>query len=141
MKLSYLFIAHDLAVVKHVSDRIAIMYLGQVVEMGGAEAVYREPRHPYTRALISAVPVPDPRRRAQREVLIGDVPSPIDPPPGCPFSTRCPHVQAVCRTEKPVLAARAGEDRVVACHFELAPGAGARPLALPALPAREAIAR
>jgi peptide/nickel transport system ATP-binding protein len=138
MKLSYLFIAHDLAVVKHVSDRIAIMYLGQVVEMGGAEAVYREPRHPYTRALISAVPVPDPRRRAQREVLIGDVPSPIDPPPGCPFSTRCPHVQPVCRTEKPVLAARAGEDRVVACHFELAPGAGVRPIALPM---RAAIAR
>jgi peptide/nickel transport system ATP-binding protein len=122
MRLSYLFIAHDLAVVKHVSDRIAIMYLGQIMELGGAEEIYRDPRHPYTRALISAIPVPDPRRRREREVLVGDVPSPIHPPPGCPFNTRCPYVQDVCRTDKPALrnVADAGQpERLVACHFDL----------------------
>ncbi|RFC45369.1 MAG: peptide/nickel transport system ATP-binding/oligopeptide transport system ATP-binding, partial [Verrucomicrobia bacterium] len=85
MHLSYVFIAHNLAVVKHVSDRIAIMYLGRIVELADAETIYRAPRHPYTRALISAIPVPDPARRQQRIVLQGDVPSPIHPPPGCPF--------------------------------------------------------
>jgi peptide/nickel transport system ATP-binding protein len=122
MKLSYLFIAHDLAVVKHISDRIAIMYLGQIMELGDADGVYRNAQHPYTRALISAIPVPDPRRRRDRIVLTGDVPSPIHPPPGCPFSTRCPHVQDICRTEKPLLrnVARPGEpERLVACHFDL----------------------
>jgi oligopeptide/dipeptide ABC transporter ATP-binding protein len=124
MRLSYLFIAHDLAVVKHISDRIAIMYLGQIMEMGGAEELYRDPRHPYTRALISAIPVPDPRRRREHEPLRGDVPSPISPPPGCPFNTRCPYVQEACRTDKPALrdVAAAGEPtRLVACHFDLPP--------------------
>ena len=122
LKLSYLFIAHDLAVVKHVSDRIAIMYLGHVVETGDAEEVYRQPRHPYTRALISAIPRPEPRRQRYRQVLSGEVPSPIDPPPGCPFQTRCPHVQAICREQMPPLREVAGSGReahAVACHFDL----------------------
>jgi oligopeptide/dipeptide ABC transporter ATP-binding protein len=122
LKLSYLFIAHDLAVVKHVSDRIAIMYLGHVVESGDAEEVYRQPRHPYTQALISAIPQPVPRRQRYRQVLSGEVPSPIDPPPGCPFQTRCPHVQSVCREQMPALREVAGSGRAahaVACHFDL----------------------
>jgi oligopeptide/dipeptide ABC transporter ATP-binding protein len=101
--LTYLFIAHNLAVVKHVSDRIAVMYLGRIVELTHAEDIYRQPRHPYTRALISAIPEPDPRRTQDRIVLKGDVPSPIHPPPGCPFHTRCPYVQDRCRSEVPVL--------------------------------------
>ena len=120
--LSYLFIAHDLAVVKHVSDRIAIMYLGHVVETGDGEEVHRQPRHPYTRALISAIPQPVPRRASQRQVLQGEVPSPINPPPGCPFQTRCPHVQDVCREQRPPLREVAGSGRAahaVACHFDL----------------------
>jgi peptide/nickel transport system ATP-binding protein len=124
MKLSYLFIAHDLAVVKHISDRIAIMYLGQIMELGDAEEIYRDPRHPYTRALISAIPVPDPRKRREHEVLVGDVPSPMSPPLGCPFSTRCPYVQDVCTSDKPPLrdVSAAGEsERLVACHFDLPP--------------------
>ena len=88
--LSYLFISHDLAVVKHISDRIAIMYLGKLVEMGDSAMVYENPRHPYTKALISAIPVPDPTHVPERQVLEGDVPSPIDPPPGCAFAPRCP---------------------------------------------------
>ena len=122
LKLSYLFIAHDLAVVKHVSDRIAIMYLGHVVESGDGEEVYRHPRHPYTRALISAIPQPVPRRQRYRQVLSGEVPSPIDPPPGCPFQTRCPHVQPVCREQLPALREVGGVGpaaHAVACHFDL----------------------
>jgi peptide/nickel transport system ATP-binding protein len=122
LRLSYLFIAHDLAVVKHVSDRIAIMYLGHVVESGDGEEVHHQPRHPYTRALISAIPQPVPRRRSYRQILSGEVPSPIDPPPGCPFQTRCPHVQAVCREQMPPLREVAGSGReahAVACHFDL----------------------
>jgi len=120
--LSYLFIAHDLAVVKHVSDRIAIMYLGHVVETGDGEEVHRHPRHPYTRALISAIPQPVPGRARHRQVLTGEVPSPIHPPPGCPFQTRCPHAQPVCREQKPTLREIAGSGReahAVACHFDL----------------------
>ncbi len=123
MGLSYLFIAHDLAVVKHISDRIAIMYLGQLMETGGADEIYEDPKHPYTRALIAAIPEPDPSRRGQPKVVLeGDVPSPIDPPPGCVFHTRCPHVEDRCRTEKPVLRdliASDGGSRQVACHFDL----------------------
>ena len=88
--LSYLFISHDLAVVKHISDRIAIMYLGKLVEVGDSESIYRNPRHPYTKALISAIPVPDPTHVPDRQILEGDVPSPINPPPGCAFAPRCP---------------------------------------------------
>lgn len=120
-KLSYLFIAHDLAVVKHISDRIAVMYLGRVVEVADADAIYRSPHHPYTQALISAIPVPDPVRKRDRIVLTGDVPSPINPPSGCPFHTRCPHVQDICRTEVPVLRTLASNEpspHSVSCHFD-----------------------
>jgi oligopeptide/dipeptide ABC transporter ATP-binding protein len=121
-KLSYLFIAHDLAVVKHISDRIAVMYLGRVVEIAGADTVYHDPRHPYTRALISAIPEPNPTRERERIILSGDVPSPINPPDGCPFHTRCPHVRDICRTKVPGLrnVAADGEDvHSVSCHFDL----------------------
>src|SRR5690554_596721 len=117
LKLSYLFIAHDLAVVKHISDRIAIMYLGKIVETGPGEAVYRNPQHPYTQSLISAIPVPDPHRRSQRIVLKGDVPSPIDPPPGCSFHTRCFKATEICRQQVPQLLERGADTGVaVACH-------------------------
>ena len=123
MGLSYLFIAHDLAVVKHISDRIAIMYLGQIMETGGADEIYEDPRHPYTRALIAAIPEPDPARRHQPKVVLeGEVPSPIHPPSGCVFHTRCGHAEERCRLEKPVLRdliASDGGSRQVACHFDL----------------------
>jgi oligopeptide/dipeptide ABC transporter ATP-binding protein len=123
MGLSYLFIAHDLAVVKHISDRIAIMYLGRLMEVGGADEVHARPRHPYTRALIAAIPEPDPaRRRRDRALLEGDVPSAIDPPSGCVFHTRCPHAEARCRQEVPDLRElinRDGTRHQVACHFDL----------------------
>jgi oligopeptide/dipeptide ABC transporter ATP-binding protein len=101
--LSYLFIAHDLAVVKHVSDRMAIMYLGKFVETGSGEDIYRDAKHPYTSSLISAIPVPDPHREAQRQIISGDVPSPIDPPSGCSFHPRCPRVMDRCKGDSPVL--------------------------------------
>ncbi|TAG32954.1 MAG: ABC transporter ATP-binding protein, partial [Verrucomicrobia bacterium] len=115
------FVAHNLAVVKHVSDRIAIMYLGRIVELAPADEIYRAPRHPYTRALLSAIPQPDPTRRAQRIVLKGDVPSPIDPPQGCPFHPRCPHATERCRTEVPALrpAPAAHGNHTVSCHYDL----------------------
>ena len=122
MGLSFLFIAHDLAVVKHMSDRIATMYLGKIVEFGEADEIYQHAKHPYTRALISAVPVPDPNNKSEKQVLKGDVPSPIDPPPGCPFHTRCPHAQDVCRTDPPSLRNTAPPDspeHLVSCHFDL----------------------
>ena len=120
MGLSYLFIAHNLAVVKHVSDRIAIMYLGRIVEFAEADDIYRDARHPYTRALISAIPEPDPRRVRERIVLSGDVPSPINPPSGCPFHTRCPHATERCRSDAPHLRdAPGGSGHQVACHYDL----------------------
>jgi oligopeptide/dipeptide ABC transporter ATP-binding protein len=102
--IAYLFVAHDLSVVKHVSHRVAVMYVGKIVEIAPTEALFASPRHPYTEALLSAVPVPDPRRRAKRIVLEGDVGDPSDPPPGCPFHPRCRYVADRCRREVPTLA-------------------------------------
>lgn len=119
MNLTYLFIAHDLAVVKHVSDFIAVMYLGRIVEYSDAESLYRNPKHPYTDALISAIPVPDPSIRKIKKLLKGDVPSPINPPVGCRFHTRCPIVIQRCREEEPALAPAPGSmasNHLVACH-------------------------
>jgi oligopeptide/dipeptide ABC transporter ATP-binding protein len=117
-RLSYLFISHDLSVVRHVSDRIAVMYLGRIVEIGDAEQICTRPRHPYTEALLSAVPIPDPRRQRQqtRIVLRGDLPSPANPPPGCRFHTRCPYVMDLCRRVDPLPFAPDAAARV-ACHL------------------------
>ena len=116
--LAYLFIAHDLAVVKHVSDRIAIMYLGRIVEEAPGPSLYAGPKHPYTESLIKAIPIPDPRRKPGRRALTGDVPSPIDPPPGCPFHPRCPKALPRCQAELPVL--RPIATHQAACHLDLA---------------------
>jgi oligopeptide transport system ATP-binding protein len=116
--LTYVFVAHDLSVVRQVSDRIAVMYLGRLVEVGPAERVSTLPVHPYTEALLSAVPVPDPDVGARREriVLRGDVPSPLSPPSGCRFHPRCPHATEICRTEEPPLVPHRGAEHVAACH-------------------------
>ncbi len=115
--LTYLFISHDLTVVKYISDRIAVMYLGRIVELADADAIYESPRHPYTQALLAAVPVPDPRRPRSAETLEGDVPSPSDPPPGCPFQTRCRFAVDLCRREVPTLEVVPGDTQhLVACH-------------------------
>jgi len=116
MGLTYLFIAHDLAVVKHISDHIAVMYLGKIVEYAGADTLYKKARHPYTMALISAIPVPDPKRKSRRQVLAGDVPSPIHPPPGCAFHTRCPYTDERCKAEVPELRPVDGDAALAACH-------------------------
>jgi peptide/nickel transport system ATP-binding protein len=115
MQLALLFIAHDLAVVRHVSDDVAVMYLGSIVEQAPAAEIYTRPAHPYTRALISAIPIPDPRRQRERIVLEGDVPSPINPPSGCRFHTRCPFATDVCRTTAPQWEA-VSPGHSVACH-------------------------
>ncbi len=115
--LSYLFIAHDLSVVEHVSDRVAVMYLGKIVEMGDGESIYENPKHPYTVALLAAVPVPDPKTKREKIVLPGDVPSPVNPPTGCRFHTRCKYAIDVCREEEPRLTDRGG-GHVAACFLE-----------------------
>jgi oligopeptide transport system ATP-binding protein len=113
--LAYVFIAHDLAVVKHIADRVAVMYLGRIVEEAPKEALFAAPRHPYTQALLAAIPIPEPRLRRARVVLQGDLPSPINPPSGCHFRTRCPHARERCATEAPAMEFAGAHG--VACHF------------------------
>ncbi|MBB3593426.1 peptide/nickel transport system ATP-binding protein/oligopeptide transport system ATP-binding protein [Rhizobium sp. BK529] len=115
-KFSYLFIAHDLAVVRHIADRVAVMYLGRIVEIGPKKSVYSMPQHPYTQALLSAAPEPDPDRKASRIVLQGDVPSPSRVPPGCSFHTRCPIAKDICKIERPALR-EVVPNQLSACHF------------------------
>ena len=116
--LTYLFITHDLRVVEYISNRIAVMYLGKIVEIGKSADIYSHPVHPYTEALLSAVPMPDPKRKKKRIILKGDIPSPLNPPSGCRFHTRCIYAQERCRVEEPLLIPRR-DNRLAACHFPL----------------------
>ena len=142
--IAYLFIAHDLAVVKHIASRIAVMYLGRIVEIGDKTALFDRPRHPYTQALLSAIPLPEPGgladNKRERVLLAGDVPSPVNPPTGCHFHTRCPHVRALCAQQAPALEHAAGQ--AVACHFwrEL-PAPALLPAAAAPTPARQRLLR
>jgi oligopeptide/dipeptide ABC transporter ATP-binding protein len=115
-RLSYVFVSHDLAVVEHLSDRVAIMYLGKIVEIAPSRRIYANPLHPYTQALLTAIPLPDPKSEVQRTVLKGDLPNPANPPSGCTFRTRCPLAQKICREEIPALLKR-GEEHYAACHM------------------------
>ena len=118
MRLTYLFIAHDLSMVKHISNRVGIMYLGKLVEISDSEEIYNNPVHPYTKALLSAIPIPDPdiAKSKQRIILEGDIPSPIDPPPGCRFMSRCRYVKEICKEEEPKLK-EVSPGHCVACHL------------------------
>ncbi len=116
--LTYLFITHDLAVAKYISDRIAVMYLGKIVEMGSKKDVFSNPKHPYTLALLSSVPIPNPIYKRERIVLQGEVPSPINPPKGCRFNPRCPYAKEICRNKEPLLE-EISEKHYVACYFPL----------------------
>ena len=115
-KLTYLFIAHDLSVVKHISDRVGVMYLGRMVELAPKDDIYEDPLHPYTKALLSAVPVPDPDAVSERVILEGDVPSPSNPPSGCTFHTRCPDCMDICKTDRPAFK-EVKDNHFVACHL------------------------
>ena len=117
--LTYLFVSHDLSVVRHVADRIAVMYLGKIVELSDRDELYAAPKHPYTQALLSAVPIPDPKieKHRQRIILSGDLPSPINIPTGCRFHTRCPMAQQICREVEPPFEAKEGHEHYAACHF------------------------
>jgi len=114
--LTYLFISHDLGIIEHVCDRVAVMYLGRIVEMADVEQLYLRPRHPYTEALMNAVPVPDPNRHRRRQVLAGEIPSPINPPAGCHFHPRCPYARDICRQDYPPLIEQI-QGHLAACHF------------------------
>jgi oligopeptide transport system ATP-binding protein len=117
--LTYLFVSHDLSVVRHVADRIAVMYLGRIVELADRDELYAAPQHPYTKALLSAVPIPDPKieKGRQRIILSGDLPSPINIPSGCRFHTRCPMAQQICREVEPTFDRKEGREHFAACHF------------------------